>query len=85
MKSDGLKPDEIVAGGDGRRDGGSPRGVVSNHLAVGPLTIVDSAGEETSLIDLEPLERAGADTSAGRSGALREVRQLKETSEFDMC
>ncbi len=53
MKSNGLKTNEVVARGDGRRNSGRPRRVVGNHLAVTPLTIVDCTTEKTGFIDFE--------------------------------
>lgn len=76
MECDGLETDEVVAGGNGAGDGGGPRGVVSNHLAISPRTTVDVSGEETGLVDLEPLKRFCADTCAGGAGALSKVHQL---------
>lgn len=73
MEGDGLKTDEVVARGDRAWDGGSPGRVVGDHLAVSPLTVVNSARQETSFIDLEPLEAVGVDSSAGAARALCEV------------
>jgi hypothetical protein len=76
VESDRLEADEVVARRDRRRDGGSPgRGLV-DHLTSSPLTGVDSAREETRLVDLEPVKAASADASAGRARALGEVGEL---------
>lgn len=65
MKSDGLETDEVVARGDGGWDSGRPGRVVGDHLAVCPGAVEYGAGEETSLVDLEPLEGVRVDASAG--------------------
>lgn len=64
MQGNSLKSDKIVAGRNGFRDGCGPGRVIRNHLAISPLTIVDSAGEEAGLIDLKPLEGFSIDTGA---------------------
>ena len=56
MERDSLETDEIVARGNSGGNGGGPGRVLGDHLAVGPLTVVDSTGQETSLVNLEPLE-----------------------------
>lgn len=81
VEGNSLEPDEVVAGRDGLRDGGRPGGVVSDHHAVTPLAVEDRAREETSLVDLEPLERVGIDTRARRARAFSEVCQLNEVLE----
>ena len=80
MESDGLEADEVVAGGNRLGDRRGPRRVVGNHLASGPLAIVDGAGEQTSLVDLEPLEGGCVNSGAGRARARREVGELKTLS-----
>lgn len=53
MQGNGLETDEVVARGDSGRDGGGPGGVLVNHLAITPVTVVDGTGKETGLVDLE--------------------------------
>ncbi len=53
MEGDGFETDEVVASRDGRGNGGRPRAVLRDHLAISPRTAVDGAGEETGLVDLE--------------------------------
>ena len=76
VKSDSLKADQVVAAGDARGDRGRPRRVVVDHLAGAPEAVVDGAAQQTSLVDLEPLERGRVHSRARRARALREVRQL---------
>jgi len=74
VEGDGLETDEIVAIRDGCGNGGRPRAVLRDHLAISPRTAVDGAGEETGLVDLEPFEAVRVDTSAGAT-AVGEVGQ----------
>lgn len=53
VKSDGLEADEVVTGGDGRRDRGRPGAVLLDHETVGPGTRIDAAADETLLVNLE--------------------------------
>lgn len=78
MKGDRLEADEVVTRGDGRGDSRRPGRVVGDHLAVTPRAGVDSAGQETGLVNLEPFERVSVDASAGRARAFREVSELCE-------
>ena len=56
MESNGLETDEVVAGGHSAWDGRGPGRVVSNHLAVSPLAVVDGTRQETGFVNLEPFE-----------------------------
>ena len=82
MKGDGLKTDQVVAGRDGRGDRCCPRRVVGDHLASTPGAVIDGAGEQTSLVDLEPLESVSIDTRTGRARALSQVGQLRKSGQF---
>lgn len=53
MQRDGLETDEVASAGNGRRDGGGPRRVLSDHDTVTPDAIVDRAVYESGLVDLE--------------------------------
>jgi hypothetical protein len=64
VQRNSLESDEVVARRNGFRDGCGPGRVVRDHLAISPLTIVDCTGEETGLVDLEPLEGFSIDTGA---------------------
>lgn len=77
MQGDRLEPDEVVARGHGGRDRRRPRRVVRDHLAGGPLAAADGARQQTSLVDLEPLQGLGGRACAGRAGALCEVGELQ--------
>lgn len=50
VESDGLVAEDVVAGGEGGRDGDGPGVVVGNHLVGSPAVGV------ASLVDLDPLE-----------------------------
>ena len=75
VESDRLKADEVVARGDACGDRRRPARVLRDHLAGSPLAGVDGAGEETRLVDLEPLSLGRIDASAGRATRC-EVGQL---------
>jgi hypothetical protein len=53
LQSDRLETDEVVAGGDGGGDRGRPGAVLGDHLTITPVTVVDSAGDQAGLVDLE--------------------------------
>ena len=84
MESNGLETDEVVAGGHSAWNGCGPGRVVSNHLAVSPLAVVDGTRQETGFVNLEPLEGVRVDTSAGGTRALCEVGQLNDKSEHEI-
>ena len=75
VESDRLEADEVVARGDACGDRRRPARVLRDHLAGSPLAGVDGAGEETRLVDLEPLSLGRVNTSAGRAAGC-EVGQL---------
>lgn len=53
VKSDRFEPDEVGTTGDSSRNSRCPRGIVSNHEAVTPETIVDCAVDKTRFVSLE--------------------------------
>lgn len=53
MQSDRLETDEVVAGGDRGGDRGRPGAVLCDHLSITPVAVVDSAGDQAGLVDLE--------------------------------
>ena len=76
VQSNCLKANEIIARGDGGGNDSGPGRVVVDHLSSSPGTAVNSAGQKTSLVDLEPLESLCINASACVSGALGKVGQL---------
>jgi len=75
VKGDGLESDEVVTIGDGGGDSRSPRAVLCDHLTCGPRAAVDTPAKKTSLLNLEPLQSVGVDTSARSTTARCEVCQ----------
>jgi hypothetical protein len=77
VERDRLEADEVVAARHGLGDGGGPGRVLGDHLARAPGAVVDGAGQQAGLVDLEPLERGGVDAGARAAWALREVGELE--------
>ena len=53
VKGDRLEADQIVARGNGCRDGSGPGAVLCDHLPGSPRAVVDRSREETSLVNLK--------------------------------
>lgn len=53
MEGNSLETDEVVARGNGGRDGGRPGRVLVNHLARPPVPVADSSGDQAGLVNLE--------------------------------
>lgn len=53
MQSNSLKPDQVIARGDGRRDGGGPRAVLVDHFPRSPVSATNRPGDKPRFIYLE--------------------------------
>lgn len=56
VDGESLVTDHVVAVGSRGGDGRGPRGILGDHLARSPEAVRDCAVNETSLVDLEPVD-----------------------------
>ena len=64
MDGEEFMADHIVASWEVARDRRRPGGVVSDEFAHSPFSTADRAAQETSFVDLEPVEVGGSRTCA---------------------
>ena len=75
VQGDGLVPQHVLSGGDGRRDRRRPREVVGDHLVGPPRAGRLGAVDEPYLVDLEELELRLVDVCTVVVGARCQVVQ----------